>query len=321
MYRLFNNAHFKFLEARRKAYVFSGLLLAFSVAVGLYWLSAKGSALHYGVDFTGGTMVQVKVPAARDAGDLRGVIGNAIPGTEITRFGDEVGEYLIRTPVSGDNATASSDAVIGALRAKYGEQGVEVVSTEAVGAKVGSELQTKALIAILISFAATLVYLAFRFEWRFGLAAVIATAHDILLTLGLISVLQLEVSLPMVAAVLTVVGYSLNDTIIIFDRIRENLRTARRSDFIATLDRSINETLPRTILTVGTTLATLVSLFLFGGQTLRDFALVLIIGIVLGTYSSIFVASPALLEIERRWPGETAPKTRRPATRSTAARA
>lgn len=319
MHRLFSNAHFDFLGARKKAYVFSGTVLLLSVAFGLYWLSARGSALHYGVDFTGGTMVQVRVPQAKDAGDLRSVVGTVIAGSEITRFGDQ-SEYLIRTPVAGDNATAGSDAVVQALRGKFGQEGVEVVSTEAVGAKVGGELQTRALIAILISFGATLIYLAFRFEWRFGLAAVIATVHDIVLTMGLISALRLEVSLPMVAAVLTVVGYSLNDTIIIFDRIRENLRTARRSEFMATLNRSINETLPRTVLTVGTTLATLFSIFLFGGVTLREFALVLIIGIVLGTYSSVFVAAPALLAIERKWPGETASKVKRPVRTGSAAR-
>jgi preprotein translocase subunit SecF len=175
---------------------------------------------------------------------------------------------------------------------------------ESVGAKVGSELQTRALLAILISFAATLIYLAFRFEWRFGVAAVIATAHDIVLTLGLLSILRVEVSLTTVAAVLTIVGYSLNDTIVIFDRIRENLQTARRPDFIALLNRSINETLPRTVLTTGTTIVTLLALFLFGGVIIRDFALILIAGIVLGTYSSIFVAAPALYEIEKRYPHE-----------------
>jgi preprotein translocase subunit SecF len=315
MYRLFNQAHYDFIGNRRKAYIVSGVLLTLGLVAALYWQVARGSWAQYGVDFTGGSVIQVRVPQARDAGDLRGPVGSVVTGAEITRFGDEAGEYLIRTPgTAEDEATSGAEAVVGALQARY-PGGVEVVRTEAVGAKVGGELQTRALLAILISFAATLVYLAFRFEWRFGLAAVIATAHDILLTLGLISMLRLEISLTMIAAILTIVGYSLNDTIIIFDRIRENLRTARRADFVATLNRSINETLPRTILTAATTLVTLVALFMFGGVILREFALVLIIGIVLGTYSSIFVAAPALLEIEKRWPGEAAkPKrTRSPA--------
>jgi preprotein translocase subunit SecF len=172
----------------------------------------------------------------------------------------------------------------------------------------------RALLAVLLSLAATLIYLAFRFEWRFGLAAVIATLHDVVVTMGLISMLRLEVALPTVAAVLTIVGYSLNDTIIIFDRVRENLHgLARKADFPSVLNRSINETLPRTVLTTGTTLAVLLALFLFGGSTLREFAMILIAGIILGTYSSIFIAAPALLEIEKRWPAERKKPTRTPA--------
>ena len=317
MYRLFSDAHYDFLGLRKKAYLASGTALAVSLAAAVFWGISKGQPLNYGVDFTGGTVVQVRVPQARDAGDLRGVVEAAVPGTEITRFGDAGGDYLIRTPGAGDEATRGSDAVVNALRGKFGNDGVNVGRIEAVSGKVGGELQTKALLAILLSFGATLVYLAFRFEWRFGTAAVVATIHDVLLTLGLIIILRLEVSLPMVAAILTIVGYSLNDTIIVFDRIRENLRTARRSEFTQTLNRSINETLPRTVLTVATTLTTLLALFLFGGMTIRQFALILIIGIVLGTYSSIFVASPVLLEIEKRWPGETAVKAggKRPAKR------
>ncbi|HSJ16065.1 MAG TPA: protein translocase subunit SecF [Longimicrobiales bacterium] len=304
MYRLFSAAHYDFIGLRRKAYVVSAVALTLGLVFALFSQATRGSWARYGVDFTGGSIVQVIVPQARDAGDLRGVVNQVVSGSEITKFGDREGEYLIRTPgTAQDAATTGSDAVIQALRARFGDQ-LEVVRTEAVGAKVGSELQTRALLAILISFVATLIYLAFRFEWRFGLAAVIATAHDILLTLGLIAVLRLEVSLTMVAAVLTIVGYSLNDTIVIFDRIRENLKASRRADFIDTLNRSINDTLPRTILTSGTTLAVLTALFVFGGAITREFALVLIIGIVLGTYSSIFVAAPALLEIEKRWPGE-----------------
>lgn len=315
MYRLFSHAHFDFIGNRRKAYLMSGILLSIGLVAALYSQFTRGSWAEYGVDFTGGSVLQVRVPDARDAGDLRGPVGSAVAGAEITSFGDDAGEYLIRTPgTAEDEATSGSDAVVAALQARFGNE-VEVVRTEAVGAKVGAELQTRALIAILISFAATLIYLAFRFEWRFGLAAVIATAHDILLTMGLIALLRLEVSLTMIAAMLTIVGYSLNDTIIIFDRIRENLRTTRRADFVATLNRSINETLPRTVLTSLTTVVTLVALFMFGGEITREFALILIIGIVLGTYSSIFVAAPALLEIEKRWPGEAAkPKrTRSPA--------
>jgi preprotein translocase SecF subunit len=182
----------------------------------------------------------------------------------------------------------------------------EIVRTEGVGPKVGGELQRKALLAILFSFVVTLVYLAVRFEWRFGLAAIAATAHDIAATIAFIRYLNLEVSLVVVAAVLTIVGYSLNDTIVIFDRVRENLRKYRRQNLYEILNLSVNETLPRTILTGGTTILTAFALAFLAGEVIRPFALVMAFGILVGTFSSIYVASPLLLLIESRWPGEDA---------------
>ena len=189
------------------------------------------------------------------------------------------------------------------MSANLPDRGVEVVRTELVGAKVGAELQTKALQAVLFSFVLTLVYLAFRFELRFGLAAVIATAHDILITLGFLALFRVEIALPTVAAILTILGYSLNDTIVVFDRVRENMQAkgARKRDPVDLVNGSINETLPRTVLTSGTTLAVLLALLVLGGALIRDFTIVLILGVVIGTYSSIFVASPALIEIQKRW--------------------
>jgi preprotein translocase subunit SecF len=304
MHRLFSDAHFDFIGRRRIAYVVSGGLLALSIIGAIVWQIAGGSWLKYGVDFTGGTLVQVEFHQEMTVSELRETLSARFPGSEITRFG-EATEFLIRVPVAGEATSGAANAVPDVLEERYGADAVTISRIEAVGAKVGGELQARALIAVLLSFVATLIYIAFRFEWRFGAAAVVATAHDVVLTLGLISLLRLEVALPTVAAVLTIVGYSLNDTIIIFDRIRENLHgLGRRSDFKDVLNRSINETLPRTVLTSGTTLATLFALFLFGGSVIREFALILIVGIVLGTYSSIFVAAPALLEIDRRWPGE-----------------
>jgi preprotein translocase subunit SecF len=177
---------------------------------------------------------------------------------------------------------------------------------EAVGPKVGGELRQKALTAILLSFVATLLYLAFRFEFRFGVAAVVATAHDILTTLAFIKYMNLEVSLVVVGAILTVVGYSLNDTIIIFDRTRENLHKYKRDDLLGILNRSINETLPRSVLTHGTTIATTVALLLFAGEVIRPFAWVMTFGIFTGTFSSIYIAGPILLWIEQKWPGKEA---------------
>ena len=303
MRRLFSDAHYDFIGMRRRAYLGSGIGLVICMVAALVWQFSRGSWLNYGVDFAGGTLVQVQFQEPTSVAQIRDALGSELPGSEVTRFGQE-NEFLIRVPATGDVASATTDRLPILLDAAFGAGTYTIERTEAVGAKVGAELQTRALIAILLSFSMTLIYLAVRFEWRFGLAAVIATLHDILLTLGLISLLRLEVALPTVAAVLTIIGYSLNDTIIIFDRIRENLGTGRRMDFVALLNRSINETLPRTVLTAGTTLVTLLALFLFGGEIIRPFALILILGIVLGTYSSIFVASPALLAIEKKWPGE-----------------
>jgi preprotein translocase subunit SecF len=167
---------------------------------------------------------------------------------------------------------------------------------------VGSELRQKALYAILISFVVTLAYLAWRFEWRFGVAAVIATAHDILATLAFIKYLNLEISLVVVGGILTMIGYSLNDTIIIFDRIRENLRKRQKSTLYDLFNESVNETLPRSVLTHATTLATLLALTWLAGPVIRPFALVMLFGVFTGTFSSIFVASPILLYIEKKWP-------------------
>ncbi|MGH7574600.1 MAG: protein translocase subunit SecF [Longimicrobiales bacterium] len=310
MRRLFSDAHYDFIGLRRRAYMVSAIALVIGIAAMLFGQFARGSWLNYGVDFTGGTLIQVQIDRDVGVGDVRGVVAPLVAGAQVTSFGDQ-NEFLIRTAQGGDTTSNAAEIVPAALREAFGESEVQVVRAEGVSAKVGGELQTRALIAILLSFGATLVYLAFRFEWRFGLAAVIATLHDILITLGFISVLRLEVALPTVAAVLTIVGYSLNDTIVIFDRIRENLRGAgRREDFASILNRSINDTLPRTVLTSATTLATLFALFMFGGALIREFALILIVGIILGTYSSIFVAAPALLAIEQRWPAERKKKPR-----------
>ncbi len=297
--RFFQDANYNFIERRRPAYLISVVVIAIGI-IGMAAFGIGGQGwVNYGVDFTGGTIVQVRFDAPTTVADVRGALGT-MQRAEVTQFGT-ASEYLIRVPEFVEEGTNTSEIITGTLADSYGAGTFEMERTEAVGPKIGSELQQKALLAILMSFALTLIYLAFRFEWRFGVAAVIATVHDILITLGFISILRIEVSLPTVAAVLTIIGYSLNDTIIVFDRIRENLQGPRRRDpYIGIIDRSINEVLPRTIMTSGTTFAVLLALFLLGGTIIRDFALILMLGIVVGTYSSIFVASPALLEIEER---------------------
>ena len=324
--RIFSNASFRFIEGRRIAYVVSGVILTAGITAMVVNAFSIGSWQNYGVDFTGGSLVQVAFDEAgegRDAGGLRAALGGA-GAPDITRFGSEL-EFVIRTPVpEGASIADVANELEAELAATYGEGAPEVVRTEAVTAKVGSELQTKALSAILFSFLLTLVYLAFRFEVRFGLAAVIATAHDILITLGFLAIFRVEIALATVAAILTIVGYSLNDTIVVFDRVRENLnkKGGARRDPVELVNASINETLPRTVLTSGTTLVVLLSLLLLGGSVIRDFTLVLILGVIVGTHSSIFVASPALIEIRRRFgAGRTAGANPRIEPRTARARA
>ena len=201
------------------------------------------------------------------------------------------------------------------LTQRFGAGTFQVVRTEAVGPRVGSELRRGAIIAILVSFALTLVYLWFRFEWRFGLAAVIATAHDILTTIAFISLMRIEVSLTVIAAILTVIGYSLNDTIIIFDRVRENLRKHRGMSLYDIVNLSVNETLPRSVLTHATTLGATLALLFFAGEVIRPFAWVMAFGIFTGTFSSIYVASSILIWIERRYPRSVPDARRTPAAR------
>jgi preprotein translocase subunit SecF len=317
MRRLFSDAHYDFISARKRAYIGSAIALGVCLVAALAWQISSGSWLNYGVDFAGGTLVQLQFEQPTTVSQIRDAIGSELPGSEVTQFG-QANEFLVRVPTTENDATATADRLPGLLNDDFGEGTYAIERTETVGAKVGAELQSRALLAVLLSFVLILAYLAVRFEWRFGLAAITATGHDVLLTLGLISLLRLEVALPTVAAVLTILGYSLNDKIVIFDRIRENLTSGKRQEFAVLLNRSINDTLPRTVLTSVTTLVTLLSLFLLGGEIIRPLALILILGIIIGTYSSIFIAAPALLAIEKKWPGERKKASRPVRARTTA---
>jgi preprotein translocase subunit SecF len=304
MLRLFSNAKYDFIGVRAYAYGLTALILI----PGLMFLLIKG--LNYSIEFTGGTLLQVESPKPVDVAELRtGLDREGIHGAEIQSFGTD--EFVIRArvakPGSDANDTQATATAVGhALDNVLGAGNYTVSRTEAVGPKVGGELRQKAFLAIFLSFFAVLAYLAYRFEWRFGLAAIGATAHDILATIAFVGVMQLEVSLTVVAALLSMVGYSLNDTIIIFDRVRENLHKHKHDSFEQILNRSVNETLPRSILTHGTTLATLLALAVFGGEVIRPFALVMFFGVFVGTFSSIYIASPVLMAIEKRWPGPAA---------------
>jgi preprotein translocase subunit SecF len=306
MLRLFANAHYDFIKWRGWAYGLTALIIIPGFA--LFFVHG----LNYSIEFTGGTLVQVETMQPVGPSKLREALDAAgIHDAEIQEFGGAK-EYVVRARLAEREATtegttqSTAHAVSDALTAGLGADQFKVLRVEAVGPKVGRELQGKALIAILCSFLVTLAYLAFRFEWRFGLAAVLATSHDILATVAFIRYLNLEVSLVVVGAVLTMVGYSLNDTIIIFDRVRENLRKFRRQNLYEILNLSINETLPRSVLTHGTTMATTLALVLLAGEVLRPFALVMTFAIFTGTFSSIYIAAPLLMYIEKRWPGEDA---------------
>jgi preprotein translocase subunit SecF len=305
MLRLFSNANYDFIRLRHYAYGLTAIILL----PGLLFLLIKG--LNYSIEFTGGTLIQIQSKKPVEVAEVRaGLDRQGIHGAEIQNFGSE-NEYVIRARVAkpgsdANDTQATAQAVSHALDNVLGAGNYTVTRTEAVGPKVGGELRQKAFLAIFLSFFAVLAYLAYRFEWRFGLAAIVATAHDILATIAFIGVMQLEVSLTVVAAVLSMVGYSLNDTIIIFDRVRENLHKHKHESFEQILNRSVNETLPRSILTHGTTLATLLALTIFGGEVIRPFALVMFFGVFVGTFSSIYIASPVLMAIEKRWPGPAA---------------
>jgi preprotein translocase subunit SecF len=306
--RFFANANYDFIGVRKWAYGITALIMI----PGLLLITVLG--LNYSIEFTGGALVQVTTTGAQplNAGQLRSALdAGGVRGAEIQSFGTDR-EFVVRARLSQratgtqEEAQLTSAAVQRALQQRFGESAIRVDRVEAVGPKVGGELRQKALTAILLSFVATLVYLAFRFEFRFGVAAVAATAHDILTTLAFIKYMNLEVSLVVVGSILTVVGYSLNDTIIIFDRTRENLHKYKRDDLLGILNRSINETLPRSVLTHGTTIATTLALLLFAGEVIRPFAWVMTFGIFTGTFSSIYIAGPILLWIEQKWPGKEA---------------
>src|SRR5262245_7094003 len=318
MIRLFANANYDFIKWRRWAFSLTGAIML----VGAAFLATRG--INYSIEFTGGTLVQFEVAHKVETGAIRASLDNVgLHGADVYNFGSDT-SYVVRARLGAEagedeaSTQAVADAVSRALDQSVGAGQYHLARREAVGPKVGRELQGKALLAILVSFLVTLIYLAFRFEWRFGLAAVIATAHDVVATVAFISVMHLEVSLVVVGAVLTVVGYSLNDTIIIFDRVRENLRKYRRQNLYEILNLSINETLPRSVLTHGTTIVTTLSLLLLAGEVIRPFAWVMSFGIFTGTFSSIYIAAPVLLWIEKRWPGEDARGARLFGTRAPA---
>ena len=303
--RIFENASFDFVGSRRKAYVFSGTLLVLSLIA----FTVRG--LEMGIDFRGGMEFVVESRQDLAATDVRealaGVLGQA---PEVKTYSDVSGEgaadaLLIRTLPGGD-ITAVQNQIVGGIEAAFPGAEPTVVKTDIVGPRFAEDLKRGAIYAVFGSLLVIFIYILLRFEWRFGLGAVAALFHDVLITLGIFAMLRgllpfsLQIDQAIIAAFLTIVGYSLNDTVVIFDRIREFTNLFKTEPYKQVVNRSVNTTLSRTIVTSSTTLLVVITLFIFGGEVLRGFAFALIIGILIGTYSSVFVATPVVVELHDR---------------------
>ncbi len=284
------NVNINFIRLRKAALAFSAAL----ILAGIGSLIAHGGP-NYGIDFTGGLMLHIRVNPDVSIGEIRQVVQKTGVGQiEVQAFESQEGEFLLRVPTADEEISGGAASTLKeALANAFGERGFEELRTEIVGPRVGAELRQRGILSVLFATLAMGAYIAIRFDLRFGVGAGAALFHDVLITIGALSLYNVEVNLSIVAALLTVVGYSVNDTVIVSDRIRENLREApKRVELADVINRSINETLSRTILTTGTTLMVLLALFFFGGGVIHGFAFTLIVGLTIGTYSSIFIASP-----------------------------
>ena len=292
------DTHISFIEKRLFAFALSALIIVGSLGLAF----TKG--VNFGIDFTGGTVIEIEVQKQPDLAELRGVLNDLdLGGVSIQEFGAPT-DLMIRMPQQSGTAEerqAAIQKVRGALEQSFPD-GVDYRRVEFVGPQVGEELKKAGLLSILFSLAGILVYIWFRFEWQFGVAAIIALAHDTIATIGLFSVTQMEFTLATVAAILMIAGYSINDTVVVFDRIRENLRKYKKKPLPEIFDLSVNQMLSRTLMTSLSTLLALVALWFFGGEVIRGFVNALIFGIVIGTYSSIFVAAPSLVYLNVRNP-------------------
>ncbi|MBV6632515.1 MAG: protein translocase subunit SecF [Alphaproteobacteria bacterium] len=287
-----SNLGIPFMKRRVIGFVLSALLIVFGIGD----LFVQG--LNFGIDFRGGILLEVQTEGPADIGTMRQDL-NALNLGEVTlqEFGaDDVA--LIRVQRQEGDETAQA-AAIESIKEVLGSE-FELRRQEFVGPQVGEELIQAGILAIVFSLLGILVYVWFRFEWQFAVGAVAALLHDTIATIALFSLTQMEFNLSTVAAVLTIAGYSINDTVVVFDRMRENLRKYKRESLITIIDRSLNETLTRTLLTSGTTLLALIALWFFGGEVIRGFTVALIWGIVIGTYSSIFIAAPLLIFLNLR---------------------
>jgi len=295
---------FDFMRRKWIAFLISGLFTMAGI-IGIISLIVQGTnSLHYGIDFSGGTLVQVKFsqPVAIDA--IRGALQEGgLEGASVQGFEAEgKGEYLIRLQRSSPDLAGLSSVIKTALVKHFDEKAFEIRRVEMVGPKVGKDLLANGIWATIIAMAMMLIYISFRFDFRFAVGAVIALFHDVTVTIGVLYFLNIEFSLLILAALLTIVGYSINDTIVVYDRVRENQPKMRREPFEKMLNITVNETLSRTILTGMSTLMVLVVLFFMGGGVIHDFTFTLLVGIVFGTYSSVYIASASVLVWENKFP-------------------
>ena len=285
-----DETHFNFMGKIKGAMILSGIL----ILAGLGSIFISGG-LKYGIDFAGGTLVQLQFKSPPDIEIIRdGLKTIGLGESTIQEFGSKK-DILIRVERSEEKLEAVGAMVKRSLAGKFNVDEITLERVEMVGPKVGRDLREKALLSILYAIIGIVIYISWRFEFQYAIAAIIALIHDVLVTMGAFSIFDKEFTLVIVAAFLTIIGYSLNDTIVVFDRIRENLRRRGKSSLSEIINSSINQTLSRTLLTSGTTLLVVVALFFFGGEIIHDFSFALLVGIFVGTYSSIFIASVFLI--------------------------
>jgi preprotein translocase subunit SecF len=284
---IIKNTDIKFVSKRKRFYQISAAI----ILIGIMSLLFQG--LNYGIDFAGGTLIQIDFEQNVSITDIRDVLSEMnLASSTIQSLSNN--EFVIRTE---QTALQQREEILDTLKNRIGE--FEVLKVEMVGPVIGESLKRLAFFAIIFAFIGIIIYITARFEFKYAITSIIALAHDVLIALAVLSVLQKEISIPIIAAILTIVGYSLNNTIVIFDRLRENIKIKNHSALEDTINLSINQSLSRTINTAITTLLPVLALYFFGG-TLSDFAFVLLVGITVGTYSSICIAGPLLLEMKRR---------------------